>query len=107
MTYPQFSQVLRGLHGERIRQAFHHFDKDCNGYIEPEDFQRIMVETSKHKLLKRLDNLPAQCNIPAGSKISYASQRQAKIANFKKLYEMNKTLATKVQGLSAFLLRIH
>jgi solute carrier family 25 (mitochondrial aspartate/glutamate transporter), member 12/13 len=76
MTYPQFSQMLRGLQGERIRQAFHNFDKDGDGYIEPEDFQRIIVETSKHKLSDHLlENLPSLCNISAGSKISYANVR--------------------------------
>lgn len=76
MTYLQFSQMLRGLQGERIRQAFHLFDKDGDGYIEPEDFQRIIVETSKHKLSDHLlENLPTLCNISAGSKISYANVR--------------------------------
>jgi solute carrier family 25 aspartate/glutamate transporter 12/13 len=57
LTYPQFSQMLRGLQGERIRQAFHHFDKDGDGYIEPEDFQRIILETAKHKLSDHLQHL--------------------------------------------------
>jgi solute carrier family 25 aspartate/glutamate transporter 12/13 len=76
MTYPQFSQMLRGLQGERIRQAFHLFDKDGDGYIEPEDFQRIIMETAKHKLSDHLlENLHTLCNISAGSKISYANVR--------------------------------
>jgi solute carrier family 25 aspartate/glutamate transporter 12/13 len=76
LTYPQFSQMLRGLQGERIRQAFHHFDKDGDGYIEPEDFQRIILETAKHKLSDHLlENLHTLCNISAGSKISYANVR--------------------------------
>lgn len=76
MTYPQFSQMLRGLQGERIRQAFHYFDKDGDGYIEPEEFQRIIMETARHKLSDHLlDNLPTLCNISAGSKISYANVR--------------------------------
>ncbi|KAL2824030.1 mitochondrial carrier domain-containing protein [Aspergillus cavernicola] len=76
MTYPQFSQMLRGLQGERIRQAFHVFDRDGDGYIEPEDFQRIILETSKHKLSDYvLENLPSLCNISAGTKISYATVR--------------------------------
>jgi solute carrier family 25 (mitochondrial aspartate/glutamate transporter), member 12/13 len=76
MTYPQFSQMLRGLQGERIRQAFQLFDRDGDGYIEPEDFQRIIMETAKHKLSDHLlDNLPTLCNISAGSKISYANVR--------------------------------
>ncbi|KAL4740024.1 mitochondrial carrier domain-containing protein [Aspergillus similis] len=76
MTYPQFAQMLRGLQGERIRQAFHVFDKDGDGYIEPEEFQRIILETSKHKLSDYvLEHLPSLCNISAGTKISYATVR--------------------------------
>ncbi|CAL5872229.1 uncharacterized protein PFLUO_LOCUS6488 [Penicillium psychrofluorescens] len=76
MTYPQFSQMLRGLQGERIRQAFHTFDKDGDGYIEPEDFQRIILETSQHKLSDHvLENLPTLCNISTSNKISYANVR--------------------------------
>lgn len=76
MTYPQFSQMLRGLQGERVRQAFHHFDRHGSGYIEPEDFQRIILETSRHKLSDHiLENLPSLCNISTGSKISYANVR--------------------------------
>jgi solute carrier family 25 aspartate/glutamate transporter 12/13 len=76
LTYPQFSQMLRGLQGERIRQAFLHFDKDGDGYIEPEDFQRIILETAKHKLSDHLlENLHTLCNISTGSKISYANVR--------------------------------
>lgn len=76
LTYPQFSQMLRGLQGERIRQAFHFFDKNGDGYIEPEEFQRIILETAKHKLSDHLlENLHTLCNISAGSKISYANVR--------------------------------
>lgn len=76
LTYPQFSQMLRGLQGERVRQAFHLFDKDGDGYIEPEEFQRIILETAKHKLSDHLlENLHTLCNISTGSKISYANVR--------------------------------
>jgi solute carrier family 25 aspartate/glutamate transporter 12/13 len=76
MTYPQFAQMLRGLQGERVRQAFIHFDKNKDGFIEPEEFQRIIRETASHKLSDYLlDNLPTLCNISAGSKISYANVR--------------------------------
>lgn len=68
--------MLRGLQGERIRQAFHIFDTDKDGYIEPEDFQRIIMETAKHKLSDHvLENLHTLCNISTGSKISYANVR--------------------------------
>lgn len=76
LTYPQFSQMLRGLQGERIRQAFHHFDKNGDGYIEPDEFQRIILETAKHKLSDHLlENLHTLCNISSGSKISYGNVR--------------------------------
>lgn len=76
MTYPQFTQMLRGLQGERIRQAFHFFDKDGDGYIDPEEFQRIILETAKHKLSDHLlENLPTLCSISTGSRISYANVR--------------------------------
>jgi solute carrier family 25 (mitochondrial aspartate/glutamate transporter), member 12/13 len=76
MTYPQFSQMLRGLQGERVRQAFQHFDRNGDGYIEPEEFQQIIVETARHKLSDHLlQNLPTLCNISSGSKISYANVR--------------------------------
>lgn len=76
LDYQQFSQMLRGLQGERIRQAFQLFDKDGDGYIEPEDFERIITETSKHKLSDHiLENLSSLCNISKGSKVSYANVR--------------------------------
>lgn len=68
--------MLRGLQGEKIRQAFQMFDTDKDGYIEPEDFQRIIMETASHKLSDHLlENLHTLCNISTGSKISYANVR--------------------------------
>ncbi|KAI5461193.1 mitochondrial carrier domain-containing protein [Mariannaea sp. PMI_226] len=76
LDYNQFTQMLRGLQGERIRQAFQRFDKDGDGYINPEDFERIIVETSKHKLSDHiLQNLHTLCNISNSTKISYANVR--------------------------------
>ena len=76
ITYPQFSQMLRGLQGERIRQAFQMFDKDKDGYIGAYDFQRIILEVARHKLSDHvLENLHTLCNISTGSKISYANVR--------------------------------
>lgn len=76
MTYPQFAQMLRGMQGEKIRQAFHHFDRNGEGYIDPEDFQRIITETASHKLSDHLlSNLQTLCNIGPGTKISYANVR--------------------------------
>ncbi|KAH8891398.1 mitochondrial carrier [Thozetella sp. PMI_491] len=76
LDYAQFSQMLRGLQGERIRQAFQLFDKNGDGYIEPEEFERIIMETAKHKLSDHLlENLHTLCNISTGSKVSYANVR--------------------------------
>ncbi|KAI0119897.1 mitochondrial carrier domain-containing protein [Nemania sp. FL0031] len=76
LTYPEFSQMLRGLQGERIRQAFQRFDKNKDGYIEPEQFAKIIIETAKHKLSDHLlENLSSLCNISTSSKISYANVR--------------------------------
>ncbi|KAI1814695.1 mitochondrial carrier domain-containing protein [Poronia punctata] len=76
LTYPEFSQMLRGLQGERIRQAFQLFDKNKDGYIEPEQFAKIILETAKHKLSDHLlENLSTLCNISTSSKISYANVR--------------------------------
>jgi solute carrier family 25 aspartate/glutamate transporter 12/13 len=76
MTYPQFAQMLRGLQGERVRQGFMYFDGNKDGFVEPEDFQRIIRETASHKLSDYLlENLPTLCNISVGSKISYANVR--------------------------------
>ena len=76
MTYAQFSQMMRGIQGERVRQAFQHFDKNGDGYIEPEEFQKIILETAAHKLSDHLlENLHTLCNISSGTKISYANVR--------------------------------
>jgi solute carrier family 25 aspartate/glutamate transporter 12/13 len=76
LTYHQFSQMMRALQGEKIRQAFLHFDPQGTGYIEPEQFQRIILETAGHKLSDHLlENLHTICNIGVGSKISYANVR--------------------------------
>jgi solute carrier family 25 aspartate/glutamate transporter 12/13 len=76
MNYQQFSQMLRGLQGERVRQAFQRFDADGDGYIEPEEFATIIQQTAKHKLSDHLlENLHTLCNIAQGSKVSYANVR--------------------------------
>jgi solute carrier family 25 aspartate/glutamate transporter 12/13 len=76
MNYQQFSQMLRGLQGERVRQAFQHFDADGDGFIEPEEFATIIQQTASHKLSDHLlENLHTLCNIAQGSKVSYANVR--------------------------------
>lgn len=76
MTYPQFAQMMRGLVGERIRQAFKAYDADNDGYISAADFEKIIRSSSGHKLSDHiLDNLSSLCNIGPASKISYANVR--------------------------------
>lgn len=76
LTYHQFSQMLRGLQGEKIRQGFQHFDKSKSGFIEAEEFEKIVLQTAKHKLSDHLLNhLHTLCNVSVGSKISYANVR--------------------------------
>jgi len=76
LDYTQFTQMLRGLTGERVRQAFRYFDKNRDGFIQPEEFQQIIMETGKHKLSDHLlDNLHTIGNITRGSKITYSDVR--------------------------------
>jgi len=76
LNYQQFSQMLRGLQGERVRQAFQRFDADGDGFIEPEEFATIIQQTARHKLSDHLlENLHTLCNIAQGSKVSYANVR--------------------------------
>ncbi|EIM23294.1 mitochondrial carrier [Wallemia mellicola CBS 633.66] len=76
LAYHEFTQMMKGLQGERIRQAFHYFDKDNDGWIRPEDFQKIILEVASHKLSGPvLDRLPSLCHITADQRISYADVR--------------------------------
>jgi Ca2+-binding EF-hand superfamily protein len=34
---------MKGLQGERLRQAFAYLDKDQDGFIRPEHFKRIIL----------------------------------------------------------------
>jgi solute carrier family 25 (mitochondrial aspartate/glutamate transporter), member 12/13 len=76
LDYTQFTQMLRGLTGERVRQAFRYFDKNLDGFIQPDEFQKIVVETAKHKLSDHLlENLHTIGNITRGQKITYSDVR--------------------------------
>ncbi|KAI7905671.1 mitochondrial carrier domain-containing protein [Cokeromyces recurvatus] len=74
LSYQEFTQLLKGLQGERLRQEFKHYDKDQTGFISPEDFKKIILDVAKHKLSDDLiDHLPTLCNLYSGNNISFAS----------------------------------
>ncbi|TXT09606.1 uncharacterized protein COLE_03540 [Cutaneotrichosporon oleaginosum] len=73
LDYSQFTQLIKGFQGERLRQAFHFFDKDGDGYISPDEFQHIITEIAGHKLSESvLTRLPTLCTLNPGRKISYS-----------------------------------
>ena len=39
----EFTQLMKGLQGERLRQAFKFLDQDQDGFIKPEEFKRIIL----------------------------------------------------------------
>ncbi|KAH8927521.1 mitochondrial carrier [Atractiella rhizophila] len=76
LGYNEFTQLMKGLQGERLRQAFQYFDKDEDGYIKAEDFKRIVIDLVKHKLSEEIvDQLTTLCNLSASGKISYSEAR--------------------------------
>ncbi|EFP89527.2 mitochondrial aspartate-glutamate transporter agc1 [Puccinia graminis f. sp. tritici] len=73
LGYNEFTQLMKGLQGERLRQAFSYFDKEETGYITADQFKRIILELARHKLSDSiLESLPTLCNISTGGKISYS-----------------------------------
>ncbi|KAG0274887.1 mitochondrial aspartate-glutamate transporter agc1 [Linnemannia exigua] len=74
MPYKEFTQLLKGLQAERLRQAFKYYDTQTSGYITPDEFKKIMIDIAGHKLSDHvLENLPTLSNVYAGSKISFAN----------------------------------
>lgn len=39
----EFTQLMKGLQGERLRQAFKHLDDNQDGFIRPDQFKRIIL----------------------------------------------------------------
>lgn len=39
----EFTQLMKGLQGERLRQAFKHLDDDQDGFIRPDQFKQIIL----------------------------------------------------------------
>jgi solute carrier family 25 aspartate/glutamate transporter 12/13 len=74
LRYHEFTQLLKGLQGERLRQEFKHYDKDQTGFILPEDFKKIILDVAKHKLSDDvIDHLPTLCNLYGGGKVGFSS----------------------------------
>ncbi|KAF8981437.1 mitochondrial aspartate-glutamate transporter agc1 [Entomortierella lignicola] len=74
MPYQEFTQLLKGLQAERLRQAFRYYDPEATGYIAPGEFQKIVVDIAGHKLADHvLDNLPTLANLYAGNKVTFAN----------------------------------
>ncbi|GAA5988371.1 hypothetical protein JCM11641_005452 [Rhodosporidiobolus odoratus] len=73
LGFNEFTQLMKGLQGERLRQAFRHFDKNQDGYIDKKDFARIIYELARHKLSDSvLDNLENLAELVPGGQISYS-----------------------------------
>ncbi|KAJ3750829.1 mitochondrial carrier domain-containing protein [Lentinula detonsa] len=73
LGYNEFTQLMKGLQGERLRQAFKYLDKDQDGFIKPDEFKRIILEIAGHKLSDAvIDRLPTLCTLSPGQRISYS-----------------------------------
>jgi Ca2+-binding EF-hand superfamily protein len=44
----EFTQLMKGLQGERLRQAFKYLDKDEDGFIRPDQFKQIILVRLAH-----------------------------------------------------------
>ncbi|CAG8714964.1 5568_t:CDS:2, partial [Racocetra fulgida] len=74
LAYEEFTQLLKGLQAERLRQEFKFYDKEGIGYITPDNFKKIILSIARHKISDYvIENLPTLCNLYAGNKINYAS----------------------------------
>ncbi|CCA67158.1 probable mitochondrial carrier protein ARALAR1 [Serendipita indica DSM 11827] len=73
LGYNEFTQLMKGLQDERLRQAFKYLDSNQDGFITPDQFKRIILELEGHKLSDSvLERLPTLCALSPGGKISYA-----------------------------------
>ena len=54
----EFTQLMKGLQGERLRQAFKYLDKDQDGYIRPEQFKKIILVCALSIAITRHDLAP-------------------------------------------------
>ncbi|PBK76635.1 mitochondrial carrier [Armillaria solidipes] len=73
LGYNEFTQLMKGLQGERLRQAFRYLDTDQDGFIRAEQFKQIILEIAGHKLSDAvIDRLPTLCTLTPGQRISYS-----------------------------------
>ncbi|KAI0778715.1 mitochondrial carrier [Trametes elegans] len=73
LGYNEFTQLMKGLQGERLRQAFKFLDKDQDGYIRPEQFKKIILDIAGHKLSDAvIERLPTLTTLSPGGRISYS-----------------------------------
>jgi solute carrier family 25 (mitochondrial aspartate/glutamate transporter), member 12/13 len=91
-TDNEFTQLMKGLQGERLRQAFHYFDENQDGFIRPDQLKRIILvryswtiyrpamllilcpqELAGHKLSDAvIELLPTLTVLSPGGRISYS-----------------------------------
>ncbi|KAG6842460.1 hypothetical protein C0991_007590 [Blastosporella zonata] len=73
LGYNEFTQLMKGLQGERLRQAFKYLDADQDGFIRPDQFKSIILEIAGHKLSQAvIERLPTLCTLSPGQRISYS-----------------------------------
>lgn len=74
--FEEFSQLLKGLQRERVRQRFKYFDKEGRGFVSAEDFEEIFRSVAKHNLSPYLEQHLASIgnmDVQGGSEISWGS----------------------------------
>jgi Ca2+-binding EF-hand superfamily protein len=57
----EFTQLMKGLQGERLRQAFRYFDENQEGVIRPAQFKRIMLVRLFSSLLEKAVTNDSSC----------------------------------------------
>jgi Ca2+-binding EF-hand superfamily protein len=55
-TDNEFTQLMKGLQGERLRQAFRYFDENQDGFIRPDQFKRIILVSNSRTLFLLCDD---------------------------------------------------
>lgn len=71
-TDNEFTQLMKGLQGERLRQAFRYFDENQDGFIRPDQFKRIILVRHSRDFLPGGDNDFKSLQELAGHKLSDA-----------------------------------